>query len=57
MPPRQDPETDLKRLNRDANQGLPVKGIKATWKANRPSVLPTRNANKVRALLSLAPSN
>jgi hypothetical protein len=41
------PDQDLKRLMHDASQGLPVKGMKPTWEANRPTILVSRNADKV----------
>ncbi len=43
----QTPELDRKFLEREAAQGLPVKGMKQTWNENRPTVLPTMNADKV----------
>ncbi len=43
------PDLDFKRLQRDAAQGLPVKGMKPTWEANRPTVLSTLGADKVSA--------
>lgn len=46
------PEEDLKKLMRDAREGLPVKGIKPTWEASRPSVLPEKNADKNRGFLA-----
>lgn len=49
LPTLQTPDQDYKRLQRVAAQGLPVKGMRPTWEANRPTVLPTRNADKVGA--------
>jgi hypothetical protein len=43
----QTPELDRKFLEREAAQGLPVKGMKRTWDEGRPTVLPTMNADKV----------
>lgn len=45
-------EQDFKRLQRDAAQGLPVKGMKASWEANRPTVLTTRDADKRKGFVS-----
>ena len=48
-----DPQSDLKLLNYEANQGLPVKGFNPTWEEGRPSVLPTGDkADKGRGFLA-----
>ena len=46
-----DPEADFKRLQREAREGLPVKGMKPTWEVGRPSILPKRGANKESGFL------
>jgi len=46
------PELDYKVLQKEAREGLPVKGMKPTWEANRPTVLPTRVADKHKGFLA-----
>ncbi|KAL6762553.1 hypothetical protein V8C86DRAFT_1824990 [Haematococcus lacustris] len=46
------PEADLAWLQQAAAQGLPVSGVKATWEADRPSVVAERSAKKQKGFLS-----
>ncbi|KAF5841354.1 hypothetical protein DUNSADRAFT_13222 [Dunaliella salina] len=50
----QTPELDRKFLEREAAQGLPVKGMKLTWNESRPTVLPSKNADKRRGFVEYA---
>jgi len=50
----QTPELDRKFLEREAAQGLPVKGMKLTWNESRPTVLPSMNADKRRGFMEYA---
>eukprot|EP00798_Chlamydomonas_sp_ICE-L_P026060 gene26060-11762_t len=47
-----DPKTDRRVLEHNALAGLPVKGMKATWEANRPTVLPRHSAEKGRGFIA-----
>lgn len=44
------PELEKKRLLVEAREGLPVKGVKATWEAGRPVVVAESTAKKVGRL-------
>ena len=46
------PLPSVQDLYREANAGFPVKGFTATWEEGRPTVLPTRNADKNRGFLA-----
>ena len=46
-------KSDKHNLNRMALEGLPVKGVPATWEADRPSVLKEAPANKVRGFAGM----
>ncbi|GIL79137.1 hypothetical protein Vretimale_16677 [Volvox reticuliferus] len=37
--PTSDPQQDKRRLQKLAREGMPVKGIKPTWEANRPTIV------------------
>ncbi|GLI65807.1 hypothetical protein VaNZ11_009430 [Volvox africanus] len=37
--PTADPQQDKRRLQKLAREGMPVKGIKPTWEANRPTIV------------------
>jgi hypothetical protein len=41
------PELDRTFLEREAAEGLPVRGMKRTWDSARPTVLPANSADKV----------
>eukprot|EP00877_Chromochloris_zofingiensis_P004027 jgi/Chrzof1/13625/Cz08g04180.t1 len=45
------PELEKKRLLVEAREGLPVKGVKATWEAGRPVVVAESTAKKMRGFL------
>ena len=44
-------QEDLKRLLRDAAEGLPVNGRAPTWEADRPKVLPAAEPVKNRGFV------
>lgn len=46
-----EPEADKKHLVKLASEGLPVKGLPASWAAERPKVLTEKSADKVRGFV------
>ncbi|KXZ50144.1 hypothetical protein GPECTOR_17g780 [Gonium pectorale] len=54
--PTADPAADKRRMQKLAREGLPVKGIKPTWEANRPTIVPPKAPAAPAPVAAAAPA-